>query len=157
MEKEKWGNDGVVERELLVDEAGAVHVVDDAGGRGAEGIALVVEIDDEVIDVQQHVVGRYLVEHALRELHRRRLVFNYHHGLRSPVVQHAVAPQTLVARAKLHLVGHERRRIALMLGEEVDEMLAHPLFGRQADVAPPQRVEDVRLALSLCYFYFVLW
>ena len=50
MEKEKWGNDGVVERELLVDEAGAVHVVDDAGGRGAEGIALVVEIDDEVID-----------------------------------------------------------------------------------------------------------
>ena len=50
MEKEKWGNDGVVERELLVDEAGAVHVVDDAGGRGAEGVALVVEIDDEVID-----------------------------------------------------------------------------------------------------------
>lgn len=50
VEKRKWGNDGVVERELLVDEAGAVHVVDDAGGRGAEGIALVVEIDDEVID-----------------------------------------------------------------------------------------------------------
>ena len=50
VEKEKGGNDGVVERELLVDEAGAVHVVDDAGGRGAEGIALVVEIDDEVVD-----------------------------------------------------------------------------------------------------------
>lgn len=50
MEKGKWRNDGVAETELLVDEAGAIHVVDDAGRGGAEGIALVVEINDEVID-----------------------------------------------------------------------------------------------------------
>ena len=50
MERGKRGNDGVAETDALVDEAGAVHVVDDAGGRGAEGVALVVEVDDEVID-----------------------------------------------------------------------------------------------------------
>lgn len=39
-----------METDLLVDEAGAVHVIDDAGGGGGERIALVMQIDEKIID-----------------------------------------------------------------------------------------------------------
>ena len=70
-------------------------------------VVLQAVANNEVIYVHKHVVGRYLVEHFLRERHRRSLVFDEHHGLRRRVVQHAVAPQALVADAKFHLVGKE--------------------------------------------------
>ena len=114
----------------------------------AAAVVLQAVAYDEVIDVQQHVVHGDLVEHPLRKLHRGGFVFHNHDGLRRLVIQHAVASQALVASAKLHLVGHERRWIAFTVGKEMDEMLAHPFLRRQTDVAPPQGVENVRLAVT---------
>ena len=113
--------------------------------------------DNEVIDVQQHVVSRYLVEHPLGQGYCRRLVFDYHYRSRCLVVKHAVAAELLVAGTKFNLVGEQGRRITLVADKEVDEMLAHPFLGRQADVFPPQSIENVRLVAAARDFYFVLW
>ncbi len=112
---------------------------------------------DEIIDVEQHVVDRYLVEHTLRKGNGRSLVFYYHNGLCLAVIQHTVAPQALVANAKLYFVGEQRRRIALVFDKEMDEMLSHPFFGSKAYVLSSERVEDERLAVPFRDFYFVLW
>lgn len=85
---------------------------------------------DKIVDVQQHIVCGYLVEHALRDLHRRCLVFDYHPWLQLSVVQYAVGAQPLVTDAQGNLVGHERGRVALVACEPVYEVLPHPFLGR---------------------------
>ena len=99
----------------------------------------------EKVDVEQHVVGGYLVEHALRYLHRRGLVLYNHARPQLSVVEHAVGSEPLAAYGERNLVGHERGGVALVADEPVDEVLAHPFLGCQSHVAAAQNVEDARM------------
>ena len=129
----------LVGRYVLQEVVRALVVVD------AATVVLQSVAHHEVVYVQQQVVRRNLLEHLLRYLHRRRLVLHYHARLQVAVVQHAVGAQLLVADAEAHLVRHERGRVALVLYQIVDEVLAHPLLGRERYVAVAQNVEDAGL------------
>ena len=102
-----------------------------------------------------YVVGEDLVEGFLRDGYRRRFVFYYHTRLQIPGIQHTVAAQLLAADGQLHLVGKEGSGVALVVGKEMDEMLAHPFFGSQRYEFPAQYVEDILSAILLARFYFV--
>ena len=109
----------------------------------------------EVVGVEEGVVGEDLVEGLLRDGYRRRFVFYYHARLQIPGIQYAVAAQLLAADGQLHLVCKEGSGVALVVGKEMDEMLAHPFFGGQRDEFPAQYVEDILSAILLARFYFV--
>ena len=111
----------------------------------------------EKVDVEQHVVGGNLVEHALRYLHRRRLVLDNHARPQLPVVEHAVGSEPLAAYGERNLVGHERGGVALVAYEPVDEVLAHPFLGRESHVAAAQNVEDARMLLGARQLYLKRW
>ena len=111
----------------------------------------------EVVGVEQRVVSEILVEGLLRDLHRRRLVFHYHARRELARVEHAVAAQFLLSDFQFHLVGKQRRGVALVVYEVLDEMLAHPFFGCQRYEAAAQNVEDVCLAVGLPGLEFVWW
>ena len=129
----------LVRRNVMQEVVRTLVVVD------AAAVVLQSVAHHKVVYVQQQVVRRNLLEHLLRYLHRRRLVLHYHARLQVAVVQHAVGAQLLVADAEAHLVSHERGGVALVLYQIVDEVLAHPLLGRERYVAVAQNVEDAGL------------
>ena len=82
--------------------------------------------------VEQKVIYGYLVEHLLGDGDVGRLVLDNHPGAQVAAIEHAVGTQHLVAAFELNLVGKQSGRIALVLYEEVDEMLAHLSSGVSA-------------------------
>ena len=95
--------------------------------------------------VEQKVIYGYLVEHLLGDGDVGRLVLDNHPGAQVAAIEHAVGTQHLVAAFELNLVGKQSGRIALVLYEEVDEMLAHPLLGSERHVFSAQHIQDFRL------------
>ena len=133
-----------------------------------EGIAPVVVVHlaavvretvahDEVVYVQQHVVDGDLVKHTLRYLDARSLVLHYHLGLQTLVIEHRVGTQLLIAACESYLIGEQCRWIALVLREEVYEVLSDPLLGGQRHIAPSQYVEYFGTLLRPRQFYFKTW
>ena len=62
--------------------------------------------DDEIVDMQEHVVDRDLVENLLGDLDMRRLILNDHSWSEVAMVEHAVGTQRFVAHGELYLVCH---------------------------------------------------
>ena len=110
----------------------------------------------EIIHVKQHVVRRNLVENVLCELYRGCLILDNHNRLRLLIIYNGVTTQAFLAHPKFHFVSHKPGRVALMLGKEVHEMLAHPFFGCQSNVFSAQKVENMGLAILFLNFYFVI-
>ena len=98
--------------------------------------------------VEQKVIYGYLVEHLLGDGDVGRLVLDNHPGTQVAAIEHAVGTQHLVAAFELNLVGKQSGRIALVLYEEVAEMLAHPLLGRARHVFSAQHIQDSGLLSS---------
>ena len=121
--------------------------------------AIVVEAvaHDEIVDMEQHVVDRNLVENLLLDGDGRGFILDYHTRPERTVVKDAVAAQPLASRTQLNLVGQQRRRIAFVADEKVDEMLADPLFGRQGDIFAAQHVEDGAPAGLFADSYVISW
>ena len=113
--------------------------------------------DNEIVDVEQEIVNRNLVENLLREGYRRGFILDDHQRPETGVVQHAVGSHRLVANAELHLVGKQRRRVALMVGKERDEMLAHPLLRSKSHKLPAQNIENLVAAAVLTDAYIIRW
>ena len=95
----------------------------------------------KIVNMEKEVVCGYLLEHLRRDVHRRRLVFNYHARTQRAVVKHTVASQTLFATTQLHFVGKKSLGITLVVDEIMYEMLAHPLLGSQCHMATAKDVE----------------
>lgn len=117
------------------------------------GLALVVHAatvvlqavgDDEVVDMEQQVVGGNLGEHPLRQGNVGGLVLDDHQGAHVRAVDKGVAAQRLLATPQRDLVGQQALGVALVVDQEMGEVLAHPLFGRQGHVAATQKVENLR-------------
>ena len=69
------------------------------------------------------------------------------------VEHYAVAASLFAVCAKFHFVTHERGGVALAVGEETDELLAHPFLGGKGYVAAAEEVVYNSLAFALVYFY----
>ena len=111
-------------------------------------VVLYAVAHDEVIDMQQHVVGGDLVKHLLRESYCGGFVLDDYTGFRLKTIENTVAAQPLVPHHELHFVGQHRLRITQMMGQVVDEMLTHPFLGGQRHVFPTQMVENHALAVT---------
>ena len=103
--------------------------------------------------MQQHIVGDNLVENSLRDRYVRSLVFNNHDRLQLLVVKDGVGPESLVAHMQRNLVGKQCGRVVTVLHHEVDEVLSHPLFGSEPDVASSQKIENQRRLLRALQAY----
>ena len=112
---------------------------------------------DEIVDVEQEVVGGNLLEYLLCEFYVRSLVLNDHTRTKLAVVEHAVAPETLVADREFHLVGEQSLGVGLVFDEKVGEMLSHPLFGSERHIAAAEKIEDCESSVSPSDAYLLLW
>ena len=98
--------------------------------------------DHEIIDMQEHIICSYLLNHFLCDGDCGSLVFYDGTSQTATVVHDRVAPETLLPAPKFYLVLHESCRVAFMLYQEMDEMLPHPLFGSESYVTPAEDVEN---------------
>ena len=60
-----------------------------------------------------------------------------------------------VANLELHFIGKQAGRVAEMIDEVMDEMLAHPFFGRQSHIFATENIENRHTTLVFLYLYFV--
>jgi len=111
----------------------------------------------QIISMQQEIVDHDLVECLLLYFYVGCLVLDNHPRTQGLVVKNRVAAQPLVAHMQLQLVGQKSLRVALVLDEEVREVLAHPLLRRQGDVLAAQEVENKLLFVAFPNIYFVFW
>ena len=93
--------------------------------------------------MEQKIIYRYLVEYLLGDGNVGRLVFDNHSGAQLAAIEHAVGTQRLVAAFQLNLVGDEGCWVALVFYQEVNEVLAHPFFGRDGYVFPARVPETL--------------
>ena len=110
-----------------------------------EGVGAVVQIDlaavvfqtvahDQIFHFQDHVVSANLVEYYLGDLHIGTFVLHNHQGFQSLLaIDDCVATATHAIQRYSHLVRHQRGGVALVLDEEMHEMLAHPLLRGEGD------------------------
>lgn len=110
---------------------------------------------DEVVDMEQQIIDRNLIENLLRDGHRWGFVFHDHAWLESGGVQDAVGTHPFVAHLKADLVGHQGGGVAELLGQHVDKVLPHPLLWRERNVLLAQYVEYLALAVGLPHLYLV--
>lgn len=113
--------------------------------------------DDEVVDVEQQVVCRDLGEDVGRDGDVGSLVFHNHPRPHLSAVEHGVGAQMLAADGELHLVGKQRGRVAKVVDEVVDEVLAHPFLWREGNVAAAKRVENLHPLTRARQSYFEGW
>ena len=121
------------------------------GTEGSDGASVVVYMetemlhsvaDHEIIDMQEHIICSYLLNHFLCDGDCGSLVFYDGTSQTATVVHDRVTPETLLPAPKFYLVLHESCRVAFMLYQEMDEMLPHPLFGSESHVTPAEDVEN---------------
>lgn len=108
-----------------------------------------VAVRDEQIRRTDHtVVATGLLDHVLRDGHRRRLAFGQQQWPSRPIIHHQIGPSPHTLIRERRLQRHQRGRTLQRLHQILGQMLPHPLFGRQAHPAPPQRIEQVHVPAS---------
>ena len=107
--------------------------------------------------MKKEIVSTYLVEDLLRKWDCWRLVFHYHPRTKMIVVEHAVGTHRLVADTKLHLVGEQSGGIALVLCQEMNEMLADPFLWSKGYEFPAENIEDLLAPVHTSDTYFIRW
>ena len=107
---------------------------------------------NQIIHFQNHVVPGYLVENGLGDGDVWSLVLHNHTGAEVLVEQNRVATFLRAVQVKLYLVGQQSLRIALVVRQEMCEMLAHPFLGSERDIFFSQRVENEVFSVPLLYF-----
>lgn len=81
-------------------------------------------------DSHFYIVPAYLVKNILTDGNMRCLVFDNHDGLGLSIVDNCIATLLRIVQAEGHLVGYARGIIPLLADQEMNEVLANPLFGR---------------------------
>lgn len=98
-----------------------------------------------------------MLENFLSYANGGSLVLYDYEGIALGVEDYAVAASLFAVGSKLHFVSHEGWRVALVVGEESGELLAHPFFGSESYVTAAKEVVNSGLALALAYFYVGNW
>ena len=98
--------------------------------------------DENVVRLEDAVVGARLSERRCGDGDGGRFIFyDYPRASSLPMIEHGVAAPRHAADHHRHFVGKQPMRIVLVGDKKVREMLAHPLLGREADVAAAQKVK----------------
>lgn len=110
---------------------------------------------NEIVYLEHKVVTRNLCECLFCYSHAWRLVF--YDGSRGEafVVHYGVASQLNVVKIYGCFVGHERCGVFFCRKQVVNEVLAHPFFGRKCHVGFTQCVENAVFAVLRYNFCFV--
>ena len=104
---------------------------------------------DKVINLQRKVVACYLCKDILRYLYACGFVLYYNPRLQQFVVDNSVAAAFCSVECYRNFVAHQCLRVTLVVQKVMHEVLSHPLFGCECDVAFTQDVENL---LSSVFF-----
>lgn len=130
------------------------------GAGGGVDLAAVVGhavADNQEAGVEHEVVSHNLVEHVLRDFHRRRFILHNHCRPAVAVEDDGVAAAGSAVQFDAPLVGDKAYRIAEIFDEMVDEILSDPFLRRQGDEFHAYAVENlerVAVATDACIGVF---
>ena len=116
----------------------------------------------QILDPQNGVVAIDLVEHLLRDFHRRRFVFHNHKRASPPVKHHRIASALTPVLIDCNLIAHKTCRITLAVNQMAHKHLPHILFRSHSHILATEAIEYLlppvdNASLNVVVFKILLW